>query len=74
MQVTIITDTSCLILLDKIGELDLLRKLYQNLLTTSVIANEFGKPLPTWIAIQNPIDRKRQSELELSMIKARPVQ
>lgn len=69
MQVPIITDTSCLILLDKIGELDLLRKLYQNLLTTSIVANEFGKPLPIWIAIQNPIDRKRQSELELLLDK-----
>jgi predicted nucleic acid-binding protein len=34
MQKTIISDTSCLILLDKIGELDLLHGLFKTLIIT----------------------------------------
>lgn len=47
----IITDTSCLILLDKIGELELLSKMFAKVITTQTIALEFGKPLPQWITI-----------------------
>jgi predicted nucleic acid-binding protein len=43
MPKTIISDTSCFILLSKIGELDLLQKLYGEIFTTSVIAEEFGQ-------------------------------
>ena len=45
----IISDTSCLIVLSKIGELDLLGRWYQNIVTTIEIANEFGEELPDWI-------------------------
>ena len=34
MQKTIISDTSCLILLEKIGELDILNKLFGTIITT----------------------------------------
>lgn len=64
MQITIITDTSCLILLDKINELNILHKLFRQLITTDIVSKEFGKPLPTWIVTQNPINIKRQFELE----------
>jgi predicted nucleic acid-binding protein len=47
----VITDTSCLILLDKIGALDLLKQIYTNILTTPEIASEFKKPLPRWLQI-----------------------
>lgn len=43
MHEIIVSDTSCLILLDKLGRLDLLRNLYGNITITQVIANEFGK-------------------------------
>lgn len=42
MQAVIISDTSCLILLDKIQELDLLKKLYGQIITTQTVAEEFG--------------------------------
>jgi predicted nucleic acid-binding protein len=50
----IISNASCLILLHKIGELHLLQKLYGSIMTTPVVADEFGKPLPEWIHLQNP--------------------
>lgn len=47
----VITDTSCLILLDKIGALDLLHSVYNHIITTPEIAAEFIKNLPEWIEI-----------------------
>ena len=45
----IISDTSCLIILDNIGELDLLKKLFDTVTITPQIETEFGKMLPNWI-------------------------
>jgi len=58
MQATIISDTSCLILLEKIGELYLLQKLFGKIITTQIVADEFGSRLPEWISIQNPNEIK----------------
>lgn len=49
---TVITDTSCFILLDKIEAIDILQELYSRIVTTIQIADEFGKPLPDWIEIK----------------------
>lgn len=50
----IISDTSCLILLNKIGELELLRKFGRAVLVTPAIASEFKETLPPWIEIASP--------------------
>ncbi len=52
------------ILFQKIGEFDLLQKVYEELLTTSEIAEEFGEELPDWIKIQSVSDKKYQNFLE----------
>ena len=49
----IITDTSCLIVLQKIGRLDILNLLYETVLITPKIREEYGDDLPEWIKIQN---------------------
>lgn len=69
MHRTIISDTSCLILLDKIGELSILNKLFGNITTTSEIAKEFGKPLPAWVEIKEPGDKNYQAIIEASVDK-----
>lgn len=69
MQKTIISDTSCLILLDKIGELDLLHKLFGTIITTGTVAAEFGKQLPEWIKIKQPTDFHYQTIIEASLDK-----
>lgn len=53
MQKTIISDTSSIILLEKIGELELLKKLFGEIIITDEIAAEYGKPLPAWFKILN---------------------
>ncbi|MDR0790294.1 MAG: hypothetical protein LBO06_05830 [Bacteroidales bacterium] len=51
MNRTIISDTSCFIVLSKIGRLDLLHQLFGTITTTPEIAEEFGEPLPDWVEI-----------------------
>jgi|AntRauTorcE11897_2_1112592.scaffolds.fasta_scaffold23779_3 predicted nucleic acid-binding protein len=48
-----VADTSCLILLNKIGQLELLKKLFGQLTITQTVADEFNinKPLPNWINV-----------------------
>ena len=55
MQKTIISDTSCLILLDKIDQIHVLKLLFGGVVITSIIAEEFGKDLPEWIQVLDPI-------------------
>lgn len=64
MHEIVISDTSCLILFDKIGELDLLRKVYDSVSTTPEVAQEFSEELPDWIKIDCVKDKKYQEFLE----------
>jgi hypothetical protein len=64
MQKIIVSDTSCLILLDKLGRLDLLKTLFGNVTITQIIADEFGNSLPEFIIIENPKDKNYQKILE----------
>ncbi|HMR83628.1 MAG TPA: DUF3368 domain-containing protein [Niabella sp.] len=65
MYRVIITDTSCLILLEKIGELHLLQKLFGTVFITPEIAEEYGLlSLPSWIVVQEPADKRYQLLLE----------
>ena len=56
MHKNIIVDTSCLIILTKINELNLLKLLYSKVIITKEIANEFGSELPDWVTVY-PIER-----------------
>lgn len=49
MSVVVISDTSCLIALNRIGQLDLLQKLFEQIVTTQAVKEEFEKELPKWI-------------------------
>lgn len=52
MHAIIISNTSCLILLGKVHELDLLKRLFGKISTTQTVAKAFGGQLPEWIIIQ----------------------
>jgi len=69
MHKTIISDTSCFIILSKIGELELLHKLYGQIITTLDIAEEFGETLPNWVVIEKVSDKYRQRILEMQIDK-----
>jgi len=51
MPSVIVSDTSCLILFYKIGELDLLKKLFGKLHITDTVLKEFNQQIPDWIEV-----------------------
>lgn len=57
----VITDTSCLIILDKVGLLSILDKLFE-VITTPEIAREYGH-LPPWITVIPVKNKSFQDEL-----------
>jgi predicted nucleic acid-binding protein len=63
----VISDTSCLILLDKIQSLDILNKLFSSIYTTQEVAFEFGKSLPNWIKIKSPKNKEYVNLLSLEV-------
>jgi predicted nucleic acid-binding protein len=69
MQKIIIADTSCLILLHKIDEFDLLHKLFGEILITSEIKSEFGSSLPDWVIIKDPLNQTSQNIVAASLDK-----
>jgi predicted nucleic acid-binding protein len=65
----IISDTSCLIILDKIDELELLMKVGHSVYVTPIILEEFARSLPEWISVASPINTQFQQILELELNK-----
>jgi predicted nucleic acid-binding protein len=63
----IISDTSCLILLYKIKELELLRKFELPVCITPQIKNEFGLELPEWIQVKSPVDNRFTNVFEMEV-------
>ncbi|MDR0585940.1 MAG: DUF3368 domain-containing protein [Treponema sp.] len=65
----VITDTSCLIVLSNIGQVDILCKLYKTISITPEVAAEFGEVLSEWVyttPVADPLKtRMLQNDLEL---------
>ncbi|MDR3285992.1 MAG: DUF3368 domain-containing protein [Prevotellaceae bacterium] len=68
-ETVVITDTSCLIVLTKLNVIDVLQKMYSNIIVTTDIAKEFGEPLPDWVKIMAVSNNKYQQILELTLDK-----
>jgi len=69
MSKVVISDTSCFIILSKIGELELLHKVYENIFTTPEIVAEYGETLPEWIEIVSVQDKYKQQLFEMQLGK-----
>lgn len=63
-DILIISDTSCLIALDRINQLDILKGLFKKIITTDEVKEEFGKKLPKWIQIVKVQNKAKMQELE----------
>jgi predicted nucleic acid-binding protein len=63
----VITDTSCLIVLSRIGSMGLLHRLYRVVVVTDTIADEFGEPLPEWIEVRKVSNTAYQRLLEATL-------
>lgn len=64
MPNVVISDASCLIVLSKIGKLDLLYLLYGQVYITPEIEQEFGEDLPSWMIVETVQDKACQKRLE----------
>lgn len=62
---SVISDTSCLILLDNTGLLFILEKLYGRVLITPEVYQEFGKSSESWIEVRKVNDRKYLTALSV---------
>jgi len=51
MSKIIVSDTSCLILLDKLNLLFILKELFQEIAITPEIEKEYGQHLPEWVKV-----------------------
>ncbi len=69
MHKTIISDTSCFIILNKIDEMELLKRTFECIVTTSEIVAEFGEKLPEWVKIEIVSDKEKQKMLETQIDK-----
>jgi predicted nucleic acid-binding protein len=69
MDKVIISDTSCLIALQRINLLDVLKKLYGEIIITEEVSNEYGGALPDWIIITKVKNTDKQLELERKLDK-----
>ena len=69
MQKVIISDTSCLLLLEKLGALDLLKKLFGTITITPEVGKEFNIKLPEWFELSQPENKMYQKILEASLDK-----
>jgi predicted nucleic acid-binding protein len=63
----VISDASCLILYDKISELEILRGTFSSLIITPQVAKEFGDELPNWIRVKTIRDTGQYHELIQSL-------
>jgi predicted nucleic acid-binding protein len=69
MHKTIVSDTSCFIILAKISELNLLFRTYGQIITTKEVALEYGEALPDWVIIKEALDKDFQHNLEKKIDK-----
>jgi predicted nucleic acid-binding protein len=65
----IISDTSSLIALTNIGELEILKSVYEEVVITPEIAEEYGLEAPDWIRIESANDEQKFKLLNLELDK-----
>ena len=64
MSSIVISDASCLIALNNIDSLNILKDLYNEVIITVEVKNEFGESLPNWINVVKVQDLQKKRELE----------
>lgn len=64
MKRAVISDTSCLIALQKVEKLEILSSLFTNVTITEEVYQEFGDTLPSWITIVKNKNESKFIELQ----------
>lgn len=66
MNERVVTDSTCLIGLERLGRLELLPAIFATVLAPPMVAAEFGRP-PSWLVIVTPTNRPLVASLRLVM-------
>jgi len=64
-----IANSSCLIILQGIKRLHILKELYSQIYITETVKREFGEEMPSWIKLQKPRERQVVQTLLLEVGK-----
>lgn len=64
MSEPVVVDSTCLIGLERIGQLDVLPALFDPVVVPPEVAREFGTPLP-WLKVESPTNRAFIAALKL---------
>lgn len=67
MSKIIVSDTSCLILLDKLNLLFILKELFEEIAVTPEIEKEYGQQLPEWIKVVDVQNKVYQTMLQFAI-------
>ena len=67
MSRIIVSDTSCLVLLDKLNSLYILEKLFSEITITPEIEKEIGQSLPAWITVVEVQNKEYQTVLQTNI-------
>lgn len=62
-----VCNSSCLIVLEAIGQLDLLQQLLGTITIPDAVVAEFGNPLPGWFAVESVQNRATVKSLQLQL-------
>ena len=62
-----VCNSSCLIVLEAIGHLDLLQQLLGTITIPDAVVAEFGNPLPGWFAVESVQNRTTVKSLQLQL-------
>jgi predicted nucleic acid-binding protein len=65
MNKIIISDTSCLIALNRIAQLDILLRTFGKIYITKIVADEFRETLPEWIIVEKINNSDQFEQLQL---------
>lgn len=66
MSESIVADTTCLIALERIDQLDLLRRLFSSVIIPPEVAREFKNP-PEWLTVQDSSNQNILASLRLQV-------
>lgn len=69
MSRVVVSDTSCFIAFDCINQLEILHRVFNTVITTPDVQQEFGKTLPHWVSIMEPSNQGKKIELENALDK-----
>jgi predicted nucleic acid-binding protein len=67
MSQIVIVDTSCLIVLQKIQMLEVLREMFGTIFITEEVAAEYAEALPEWIEVKRVQDQQKKRLLGLNL-------